>query len=78
MNQDLIDNILTQKRFSTAVEKFIKKTNSSVMESIIHVCEENNIDPSETARLLSPSLKSKLEAEAMFLNLIPKGNSLPV
>ena len=78
MTEDLIDSILTQKRFSTAVEKYLKRTNSSVMDSIIHICEKNNIDPSTTKRLLSASLQAKLEAEAMNLNLSPKGNSLPV
>ena len=75
---DLIDSILTKKRFSTAVEKFIREHRVPPMEAIIEVCERNGIDPADVGRLLSPSLKSKLEAEAMSLNLLPRGNQLPV
>jgi hypothetical protein len=70
--------IMTQKRFTKLVEDFIQKSKTPVMEAIIHICEQQGVDPADTNRLLSPSLKAKLEAEAMELNLIPRGNQLPV
>jgi len=69
--------IMTKKRFSEAVEKQVKSLSVPWMDAVIIVCENNEIDPSEVNRLLSDSIKGKIEAEAMKLNLIPKGNELP-
>lgn len=74
----IIENkIITKKRFSEAVEKIVLGKNMSWMDGVIKVCEDNGIDPSEVNRLLSESIKQKIEAEAMRLNLIPRGNELP-
>lgn len=42
----------------------------SYIDAVLHVCEERNIDPYEIKNLISPSLKSKIEVEAIALNLI--------
>lgn len=73
----LEDKIITKKRFSEAVEKLVISKNMPWMDAVIVVCDNNSIDPSEVNRLLSESIKGKIEAEAMKLNLIPKGNELP-
>ena len=72
-----IDKILTKKRFSEMVENFVKEKRMPYMDAIIAVCEERDIDPIDIKTLVSPSVKAKVEAEAMNLNLLPKGNELP-
>lgn len=74
---EIENKIMTKKRFSEAVEKEVRSKNMPFMDAVIVICEANEIDPSEVNRLLSDSIKLKIEAEAMKLNLIPKGNELP-
>jgi hypothetical protein len=79
----MVDDILNlkitnQREFSENVEHYIQKKKCGVMEAVLKVCEETEVDPSDCNRLLSASIKAKLEAEAMELNLIPRGNQLPL
>jgi len=74
---DLEEKIITKKRFSEAVEKLVRSKNMPWMDAVIAICDEKTIDPSEVNRLLTDSIKQKIEAEAMKLNLIPRGNELP-
>ena len=46
------------------------------MESILDICDKNDIDPEDVKKFVSPIIKNKLEAEAMALNFLPKENSL--
>jgi hypothetical protein len=46
------------------------------MDTILHLCEKNEIDPEDVRKFISPIIKEKLEAEAMALNFLPKTNSL--
>lgn len=69
--------IVTKKRFSEAVEKLVRSKHMSFIDAIVHVCEQNGIEPQQGSKLLSESILQKVEAEAMKLNLIPKGNELP-
>ena len=50
------------------------------MDSILHYCEINDIDPSTVGSLTSKSLKEKIKIEAMNLNLLKQkaGGKLPV
>jgi len=52
--------------------------NMSYIDSVIYLCEENNIDIEDSKKYISNVIKSKIEVEAMNLNFIPKGNSLPI
>jgi len=74
----VIENkIITKKRFSETVEGLVKSKSMSFIDAVVYVCEQNGIDPENGNRLLSDSIKQKIEAEAMKLNLIPRGNELP-
>ena len=46
------------------------------MEAILLVCEKNKIEPEDVRKFVSPIIRDKLEAEAMELNLLPKGNAI--
>ena len=71
-------NIVTKKAFSEEVEHFARDLHMTYIDSIVHVCELRTIEPNKCKRLLSDSILSKVESEAMDLNIIPKGNKLPL
>ena len=64
-----------------AVEKLVaKKHGISYIDAACIIIEERGMDYSNLKRLLTPSLKSKIEEEASSLNLIKGdiGNKLPL
>jgi len=72
---------MNSKEFSLIIEGVVKeKRPISYMDAIIWYCEENNIEIETTSRLISKSLKEKIQVEAMNANMlkIEKGGKLPV
>ena len=69
---------LTKSEFAKLIEQTVKSHQSSYMDAIIHLCSKHEIELEESRKFISPIIKNKLEAEAMNLNFIPKGNSLPI
>ena len=80
MTVDLDQKIMTRKRFSNAVEQLVAKGNMSYIDAATYVIEKRGMDYSNLKKLLTDSLKDKMEAEAVRLNLIrgKKGNKLPI
>ena len=80
MKIDIEQKIMTRKRFSTAVEQLVLKGNMSYIDAASFIIEERGMDYSNLKKLLTDSLKDKMEAEALRLNLIrgKKGNKLPI
>lgn len=72
----MLDNLLTKASFTQIVEDLVRKEQMTYIEAILHLCEERGIDPSDVGKLVTPAIKSKLEAEGMAANLLPKSNSL--
>ena len=74
------EKIMTRKRFSTAVEVMVSQHNMSYIDAATYVIEKRGMDYSNLKKLLTDSLKDKMEAEAVRLNLIrgKKGNKLPI
>ena len=72
--------IMTKKRFSNGVETLVATKGFTYIDAITHIIEERGMDYSNVKRLLSDSIKQKLEAEASNLRLIqtPVGNKLPL
>ena len=65
------EKIMTRKRFSAAVEKLVSEnTTVSYIEAAAYIIEERGMDFRSLNRLLSDSLKQKIEAEATNLNLL--------
>jgi|TARA_A200000159_G_scaffold163385_1_gene189483 hypothetical protein len=77
---DLEQKIMTRKRFSTAVEQLVAKGNMSYIDAATFIIEKRGMDYTNLKKLLTDSLKDKMEAEALRLNLIrgKKGNKLPI
>ena len=69
-------NFLTKNKFTKLIEKTVTDLNVPYMEAILHVCEKNDIEPEDVKKFISPVIKSKVEAEAMELNYLPKMNTL--
>jgi len=80
MSIDIEQKIMTRKRFSTAVEQLVAKGNMSYIDAAAYIIEKRGMDYSNMKKLLTDSLKDKIEAEAAGLNLIrvKKGNKLPI
>ncbi len=52
------------------VEETVKKTEMNYIDSIVHLCEKNNIEVEDIKKYLNDQIKEHLEAEAMGLNFI--------
>lgn len=72
----MLESILTKASLALLVEKLVHEEKMSYIEAVLHVCEERLIDPLDIGKLIAPAIKSKIEAEAMQSNLLPKSNSL--
>ena len=73
--------IMTRKRFSAAVENMVSNSKGvSYIEAAAYIIEERGMDFKSLNRLLSDSLKQKIEAEATDLNLLrtKQTNKLPL
>jgi hypothetical protein len=70
---------MNSKEFSLQIEKIVQeKKGMSYMDAILKYCDENDIDPSTVAPMLTKALKDKITIEAQNLNYIPKTGQLPV
>jgi len=68
-------NFLTKKNFSKMVESEVMKTGMNYIDSIVHLCEKNNIEVEDIKKYLNDSIKENLEVEAMGLNFIKNTTS---
>ena len=73
--EELIQN---RSKFTTAIEKIRKDFGISYIDSIIHYCDEHEIELNIVDSLVTPNLKEKIEAEAVQLNFLPRGGVLPI
>ena len=72
---------MNSKDFSLIIEGVVKeKRPITYMDAIIWYCEQNNIEIETTSRLISKSLKEKIQVEAMNANMlkVEKGGKLPL
>ena len=73
----MIENqFLTKNKFTKLVEETVAKKQTSYMDAILLLCEQNDIEPEDVKKFISPIIKGKVEAEAMSLNFLPKSNEL--
>ena len=64
---------MTSAKFSQEVEK-IAVTNSDMnyIDSVLHLCEKNEIEVESVSKLISKPLNEKLKHEAQQLNFMKK------
>lgn len=70
------DQFLTKSKFTKLVEKTVGELKIPYMEAVLYLCEKNDMEPEDMKKFISPIIRSKIEAEAMRLNFLPKTNSL--
>tara|TARA_Y100001954_G_C15485714_1_gene442626 strand:- start:108 stop:350 length:243 start_codon:yes stop_codon:yes gene_type:complete len=69
-------HFLTKSKFTKLIESTVIELKIPYMEAILYVCNKNDIEPEDVKKFISPVIKGKVEAEAMALNYLPKGNTL--
>jgi hypothetical protein len=62
--------------FSLAIETLAKTKEIPYMDAIILYCEQTGLEVELAAKLVSGSLKSKIQFEAEELNFLPKSNTV--
>lgn len=82
MTEEIEHKIMTKKRFSLAVEELVASRNGvTYIDAAVKIITDRGLDYSALKRLLTPSLKQKIEDEAVGLNLLKnkkRGNKLPI
>ena len=68
----------TSKTFSMEIERLAIDKNITHMDAVLDYCRRQDIEPDTVSRLISKSLKEKIEANARDLNFLPKQAQLPV
>ena len=68
----------TSKTFSLKIEQIVLEKEITHMDAVLWYCEQEGIEPDTINRLISKSLKEKIEANARELNFLPKHAQLPI
>lgn len=78
MNDKVDDQFLTRKSFSSMVESFVHQNRMPYLDSVLHLCEKNNLELEDVKKYLSVTILEHIESEARQLNFLPKQNTLDV
>mgnify|MGYP005705992193 FL=1 len=72
--KDLLeDKFMTSAKFSQEVEKIaVTNEDMNYIDSVLHLCELNEIEVESVSKLISKPLKEKLKYEAQQLNFMKK------
>ena len=68
----------TPKTFSLEIENIAKDKKISHMDAVLYYCEKNDLEPDSVGNLITKALKQKIEANARYLNFLPKTATLPI
>ena len=69
----LEDKFMTSAKFSQEVEKIaVTNENMTYIDSVLHLCDLNEIEVESVSKLISKPLKEKLKYEAQQLNFMKK------
>ena len=66
------------KTFSLEIEKMAQEKSISHMDAVLEYCKKKELEPESVTRLISKSLKDKIEANARDLNYLPNQAKLPI
>lgn len=65
-------------KFAGEIESIVEKTDYNYIEAIVEYCKKTGMEIEVASSLVNSNLKSKIETDAQDLNLLPKGNRLPL
>lgn len=69
----LEDKFMTSAKFSQEVEKIaVTNEDMNYIDSVLHLCDINEIEVESVSKLISKPLKEKLKYEAQQLNFMKK------
>jgi hypothetical protein len=74
--KDAIKPAITKEKLIELTELHVSRDGMGYSESIIQICEDNDLDPIDVAKLVNGSLKEKVRAEAERNNIFYRPNSL--
>jgi hypothetical protein len=67
------------KNFALNIERLVANTDYNYIEAIVEYCKQTGLEIEVAATLINSNLKSKIENNAMDLNLLKiKGSRLPI
>jgi hypothetical protein len=74
IDQLIDDNFMDKNKFSMTIENIVKDSNRSLnyIDAIVDFCEAKDLEVETVVKLIAPSLKEKIKAEATRLNYIKK------
>ena len=67
-----------KSQFFDEIDNLVWKHDISYIEAVTHYCELNGLEIETVASLIGPSLKSKIQDEAIQLRYLPKTSHLPI
>ncbi len=70
-------SFMNKKKFTKMVEDCVKRESMSYMDTVVYLCEKNNLEIEDIKKYIAISIKEKIEFEAMKLNFLEKSESLP-
>jgi len=69
--------MLTKQKFTRMIEDTVHTARLSYIDAVVHICDKNQLEIEDVKKYISDPIKEKIEAEAMRLNFLPRGNELP-
>jgi hypothetical protein len=74
IDQLIDDNFMDKNKFSMTIESIVKDSNKSLnyIDAIVDFCQSKDIEIESVVKLIAPSLKEKIKAEATRLNYIKR------
>ena len=67
------------KTFALNIERLVANTDHNYIEAIVEYCKQTGLEIEVASTLINANLKSKIENNAMDLNLLKeKGSRLPI
>ena len=75
---DNTNTVHTPKTFSLEIERIAFDKRCTHLDAISIYCEQMGIEPVTVAKLITKTLKEKIEANARDLNYLPKSAKLPL
>lgn len=72
------DNLLfnSASDFSHFIEQTAYKTGKTCTQAILDYCDSKDMEPSDVAKLIGPSLRGKIQLEMIEKGLLPEHNTL--
>ena len=69
-------NFMNKKKFTKMVEDCVRTKSMTYMDTVVYLCEQNNLEIEDVKKYIATSIKEKIEFEAMKLNFLEKGGDL--